>query len=356
MARITDNDSQNLENADATENTGITDTARTSQAPADDTGHVIDAASIFDTTADVASDAGATSGGRRVSARTAHTRRRLIAALVAALVVVAIVVAADLHQRSVSKAAAEGTIVVTVGITGSADEPIWQAVQEELNSENAGITIETKSFEDGTTMNSLTASGELDINAFQHYAYFEDNIAQNNLDLTAIGDTYIMPLNLYSEKYTSPDQFKAGDKVAIPSDLTNSGRALKVLDSAGLIVLDDNTKASPTLLDIASNPSGIEIVPNDAPTIIGLLPDYAGGITNTNHVQDAGWSVDDAIYHEPVDINDAKYKPYINLISTRTADKDNPTYQQVVKAYHSQRVAQAILDTYQNAVEPAFSY
>ncbi|MFR0558513.1 ABC transporter substrate-binding protein [Pseudoscardovia radai] len=352
MARKTDNDSQNLGSTEHTENT---DTTATPQTPADDAGHIIDAASIFDTTADDASDAGATAG-RRVSARTAHTRRRLIAALVAALVVVAIVVAADLHQRSVSKAAAEGTVVVTVGITGSADEPIWQAVQEELNSENAGITIETKSFEDGTTMNSLTASGELDINAFQHYAYFEDNIAQNNLDLTAIGDTYIMPLNLYSEKYTSPDQFKAGDKVAIPSDLTNSGRALKVLDSAGLIVLDDNTKASPTLLDIASNPSGIEIVPNDAPTIIGLLPDYAGGITNTNHVQDAGWSVDDAIYHEPVDIDDAKYKPYINLISTRTADKDNPTYQQVVKAYHSQRVAQAILDTYQNAVEPAFEY
>lgn len=303
----------------------------------------------------IAADVSAGSSAK-VSAKAARVRNKLIAALAAVIVVAAGLVIVERRINATADAAAAGTTVVTVGVTGSADEPIWQAVQEELDSENAGITVQVKSFEDGTTMNTLNATGELDITAFQHYAYFEDNIAQNNLDLTSIGDTYIMPLNLYSEKYTDVSQFKAGDKVAIPSDLTNSGRALKVLDSAGLIKLKDSTKASPTLLDIESNPSGIDIVPNDAPTIIGLLPDYAGGITNTNHVQDAGWSVDDAIYHEPVDINNEEYKPYINLIATRTKDKDNPTYQAVVKAYHTQRVANAIKQTYKNAVEPAFSY
>lgn len=304
-----------------------------------------------------ATDAAGTAGtAAKVSTKATKVRNKLLAAFAAIIIVAAGLVITEHRINAQADAAAAGTTIVTIGITGSADEPIWQAVQEELDSENAGITVQIKSFEDGTTMNTLNATGELDLTAFQHYAYFEDNIAQNNLDLTSIGDTYIMPLNLYSEKYTDVSQFKSGDKVAIPSDLTNSGRALKVLDSAGLIKLKDNTKASPTLLDIASNPSGIEIVSNDAPTIIGLLPDYAGGITNTNHVQDAGWSVDDAIYHEPVDINNEKYKPYINLIATRTKDKDNPTYQAVVKAYHSKHVADAILQTYKNAVQPAFSY
>lgn len=44
------------------------------------------------------------------------------------------------------------------------------------------------------------------------------------------------------------------------------------------------------------------------------------------------------------------------IIATRTKDKDNSTYQAVVKAYHSKHVADAILQTYQNAVQPAFSY
>ena len=44
------------------------------------------------------------------------------------------------------------------------------------------------------------------------------------------------------------------------------------------------------------------------------------------------------------------------IIATRTKDKDDPMYQAVVKAYHSKHVADAILQTYQNAVQPAFSY
>ena len=191
--------------------------------------------------------------------------------------------------------------------------------------------------------------------AFQHYAFLNQEKEQKGYKLTAIGETYISPLNLYSQKYKSVKDFKAGDKIAIPNNATNTGRALKVLDSAGLIKLKDNTKANPTVDDIAENPSGIDIELNDAAAIINLLPDYAGGITNTNFIIDAGMSVDDALYQAPIDSGNKSFKPYINIIVARDDQKDNATYKKIVDAYHTKAVANATKN-YKGAVVPVFKY
>lgn len=209
---------------------------------------------------------------------------------------------------------------------------------------------------DGIYANQAQANGELDLTAFQHYAFLNQEKEQKGYKLTAIGETYISPLNLYSQKYKSVKDFKAGDKIAIPNNATNTGRALKVLDSAGLIKLKDNTKANPTVDDIAENPSGIDIELNDAAAIINLLPDYAGGITNTNFIIDAGMSVDDALYQAPIDSGNKSFKPYINIIVARDDQKDNATYKKIVDAYHTKAVANAITKNYKGAVVPVFKY
>ncbi|KFJ06551.1 MetQ/NlpA family ABC transporter substrate-binding protein [Bifidobacterium tsurumiense] len=282
----------------------------------------------------------------------AKAKNRLIAALVALAVVVAAVVAVVVYRNATKSQ----STVVTIGVVGNSDDEIWKAVQQELDRENAGITVETKPFQDGIYANQALANGETDLNAFQHYAFLNEEKEQKGYAISAIAETYISPLNLYSKKYSSVSDFKAGDKIAIPNNATNTGRALKVLDSAGLITLKDNTKDNPTVDDIAANPSGIEIELNDPASIISLLPDYAGGITNTNFIIDAGMSVDDAVYAPPVDSSNQSFKPYINVIVARDEDKENETYQRVVKAYHTKAVADAITSYYKGAVEPVFSY
>ena len=150
--------------------------------------------------------------------------------------------------------------------------------------------------------------------------------------------------------------FKPGDKIAIPNNVTNTGRALKVLDSAGLIKLKDSTKENPTVDDIAENPSGVDIELNDAAAIINLLPDYAGGITNTNFIIDAGMKTSDAIYQAPIDTKNKSFKPYINVIVARDDQKDDSTYKKIVDAYHTKAVADAINRNYKGAVVPVFKY
>ena len=46
----------------------------------------------------------------------------------------------------------------------------------------------------------------------------------------------------------------------------------------------------------------------------------------------------------------------MNIIVARTADKDNETYQTIVKAFQSQEVAEYILERYSESFIPAFEY
>ncbi|MCH4175690.1 MAG: MetQ/NlpA family ABC transporter substrate-binding protein [Bifidobacterium sp.] len=268
----------------------------------------------------------------------AKAKRTLIIVLAAVAVVIAVIAGFVITQNAQSA----GETVVKVGLVGNSDENVWNAVQKELDKEKANIKLEYKTFQDGIYTNQALSNNELDITAFQHYAFLNQEIKDKGYKFTVIGDTYISPFNLYSDKYTKVSEFKAGDKIAIPNNATNLGRALKVLDSAGLITLKDSSEANPTVDDIAENPSGIEIVPNDAASIINLLPDYAGGITNTNFIIDAGKSPDDAIYAPSIDANSKSFKPYVNVIVANTSQKDNATYKKIVAAYHTDAVAKQI--------------
>ncbi|ETY71081.1 MetQ/NlpA family ABC transporter substrate-binding protein [Bifidobacterium moukalabense] len=276
--------------------------------------------------------------------------------LIVILFVLAVVISGIVGYSVYRNIQNNGGTVVTVGVVGNSDDVIWEAVQKELDNEKSGITIQTKAFQDGIYANQAQANGELDLTAFQHYAFLNQEKEQKGYKLTAIGETYVSPLNLYSKKYKSVKDFKAGDKIAIPNNATNTGRALKVLDSAGLIKLKDNTKANPTVDDIAENPSGIDIELNDAAAIINLLPDYAGGITNTNFIIDAGMSTEDAVYQAPVDANNKSFKPYINIIVARDDQKNNAAYKKIVDAYHTKAVAKAITKNYKGAAVPVFKY
>jgi D-methionine transport system substrate-binding protein len=274
-----------------------------------------------------------------------------------ALIAILVVVAAGIGGFAVyrNSKASEGT-VVTVGVVGNADDAIWKAVQSELDSKDEKIKIQLKPFQDGIYTNQALANKELNITAFQHYAFLNQEVKQKGYKFSVIGESYISPMNLYSSKYKSVDEFKDGDKIAIPNNATNTGRALKVLAGSGLIGLKDPNAESPTIDDVTENKHHVRIELTDAAAIVNLLPDYAGGITNTNFILDAGKSPDDAIYKVTADLNDAANKPYINVIVANSDDKDNPVYRKIVDAYHTKTVADAINANYKGAVIPAFKY
>lgn len=227
--------------------------------------------------------------------------------------------------------------VIKLGVNGSETE-VWTHIKGELAKE--GITLEIVSFGDYTRPNLSLSEGEIDLNSFQHYAFFDKFRAEHNLDLTAIGETVIAPIGLYSNKIKDVSELKSGDKIAIPNDETNGGRALILLQTAGLIKVDPAAKNLPTLKDITENSLGLDIIEVDASTTPRTLDDVAVAAINSGFAVDAGFlPSEDSIFLEP--INESS-KPYINIIAVRTEDKDNPLYKKVVEAYQTKEVEEIL--------------
>ena len=224
-------------------------------------------------------------------------------------------------------------VTVKLGVVGSIYEDLWAPAKEALKAE--GITLEIVQFSDYVTPNNALANGEIDLNAFQHRIYLQSEIDSYGYEIQNIGNTFIIPLNLYSQKVTSVDELQDGDTVAIPDDLTNGGRALKVLEAAGLINLAASAGFNPTVDDIESYNVNIRIEELKANVLPSSLEDVTAAVVNGNYALDFGLKTEEAIYKDTV----LDVEEYWNLIAARSADLEDPdkvaVYEKVVKAFQS---------------------
>lgn len=253
------------------------------------------------------------------------------------------------------EAAASGITVVKVGVVGDYNAQ-WDTVNKLLEKDK--IQVKLVKFSDYATPNRALADGEIDLNAFQHKAFLANDIARNGYKIEAIGDTLITPLRVFNnkEKLKSMKDVKDGDIFAIPSDLTNGGRALKVLESAGLIVCDPVKGYVPTKTDITKYNVKIEIREAESGVLYNILPDVSAALINGGNAYTAGLDpAKDSIYTE--DIN-AATNPNVgqlyNVIVARSKDKDNPAYKKVVDAYHTFDTAKTLMDVYKGAFTPVW--
>ena len=235
-------------------------------------------------------------------------------------------------------------VTIKLGVVGSIYEDLWTPAQEALKSE--GVNLEFVQFSDYVTPNNALANGEIDLNACQHRIYLQSEIESYGYDLQIVGNTFIIPLNLYSQKISSVDELKDGDTVAIPDDLTNGGRALKVLEAAGLINLKDSAGFNPTVDDIESYNVNIKVEELKANVIPSALADVTAAVVNGNYALDFGLKTEEAIYKDTV----LDVEEYWNLIAARTSDLEDPdrvaVFEKVVKAFQSPETETVFNDTY----------
>lgn len=278
-------------------------------------------------------------------------KKNKILALSVALVLSLSACGTSASTQSSSGSSGAGAITeVTVGVVGSNNEQ-WDTVNELLAKDN--IQVKLVEFAEYKLPNAALDSGEIDLNAFQHKAYLEKEIADLGYDISILGDTILAPLSLYSNYITDIEQLKEGDKIAVPSDPTNEGRCFKILESAGVLEVDPAAGYIPEIKDITSNPLNLEFVEVEAANTASLLPDVAAAFVNGAHAVDNGLKLEDAVYTEQVE--PGSDNPYINIIACRTGEENNEVYQKVLAAYQSEESAQAILDIYQGAYIPAWN-
>ncbi len=143
--------------------------------------------------------------------------------------------------------------------------------------------------------------------------------------------------------------------IGIPDDGTNLSRAIKLLETAGLITVDPKAGYAPEIADITDYLYNIEVVPTSANTLASTLDDFAASTINGTFAVPYGLipSKDGLLIENQSGGSD---NPYVNIIVARTEDVDNEIYKTIVDAYHTQLVAQYILEAYNETFFPAFAY
>lgn len=246
-----------------------------------------------------------------------------------------------------SASSGEETKKIKLGVSGS-DTRIWDFIAEKAEKE--GIEIEVVTFSDYVQPNVALAEGDLDANAFQTVAYFDTFIEEHNMDLSPIATTVLAPMGLYSEKVTSAEEIPEGGKIAIPNDASNGGRALLLLEEAGLIKLSEDYDGNLDLNKIVENPKNIKFVEMVSAQTPRALPDVSASVINNGIAVDAGFNpTKDSIYLESETAT-----PYVNIIAVRTEDKDNETLKRIAELYQEDDVADFINEEYKGSMIPTF--
>ncbi len=254
--------------------------------------------------------------------------------------------------ESQTNGGAEGeTTQVKVGIVGEGpSNEQWYHLEEVLLEDN--IELELVVFEDYATPNTALSSGDLDLNAYQHRLFLEEYNADAGDDLVEIAATTFNPLGLYSDTITSVEEIEEGYSVAIPNDPSNGGRALILLQQAGLIQLDEEAGLLPTIDDITDNTMNLDIVEIDAAQTPRAMSDQDFVVINNDHATASGLiPTEDAFFLEQIDENT---DPYVNIIAARSEDSDNEVYQTIVERYQTDEVKEIIEEATKGSSIPAW--
>lgn len=111
-----------------------------------------------------------------------------------------------------------------------------------------GVELDVKVFTDYVQPNIQVDQKRMDANFFQHQPYLDEFNDGRGTNLVTVTGVHVEPFGAYSSKIESLDELKEGAVVAIPPNdpPTNGGRALLLLQKAGLITLKDESKITAT--------------------------------------------------------------------------------------------------------------
>ena len=233
---------------------------------------------------------------------------------------------------------------VKIASVGS-DADIWRHIAESEQAKKAGLKIEVQEINGGVPLNESVADGTVDANAFQSIGYLQGFNEANSNKLVPVGTTYIEPMGLYSKKVKSLNDLPNGAKVALPDNPYNTTRALRLLESAGLIKLSSDFKdGTGTPSDIVENKKNLEFLLIDDTTSVRVLDDTdLIAIGNTIALEGGLNVLKDSLFYEKAD---ASTITSINVIAVKAENADKEEYKKLVDLYHDPEIQKYISDKF----------
>ncbi|GAB2654770.1 MetQ/NlpA family lipoprotein [Vibrio panuliri] len=233
---------------------------------------------------------------------------------------------------------------IKVGVMAGAEEQVAE-VAAKVAKDKFGLEVELITFSDYVTPNAALDDGSIDINAFQHKPYLDQQIVDRGYKLVIAGNTFVYPIAGYSKQVKAVDEIEDGSRIAVPNDPTNLGRSLLLLEQQGLISLRDGVGLLATVRDIVENPKNLTIVELDAAQLPRALDDVTLAVINNTYAA----SVDLTPQRDGIFVED-KESPYVNLIVARENNVNAENVQNFVKAYQSEEVYSAASEIFNGGV------
>ena len=249
-------------------------------------------------------------------------------------------------SASSSNAQSSGSELKTVKIASvGSDADIWRHIAESEQAKKAGLKIEVQEINGGVPLNESVADGTVDANAFQSIGYLQGFNEANSNKLVPVGTTYIEPMGLYSKKIKSLNDLPNGAKVALPDNPYNTTRALRLLESAGLIKLSSDFKDGiGTPSDIVENKKNLEFLLIDDTTSVRVLDDTdLIAIGNTIALEGGLNVLKDSLFYEKADTSTITS---INVIAVKAENADKEEYKKLVDLYHDPEIQKYISDKF----------
>ncbi|EOH98066.1 MetQ/NlpA family ABC transporter substrate-binding protein [Enterococcus pallens] len=243
--------------------------------------------------------------------------------------------------------ASNKTLVVGASPTPHAE--ILEHVKPILAKE--GIDLEVKKFDDYVLPNKSLAEGDLDANYFQHKPFFEKAVSENDYDFADVGAVHIEPMGLYSKKITDIKDLKDGATIISSNSESDWGRVISILEAADLVTVKDGVDIeTATFDDIKDNPKNLKFNHEVNPELLASTYSNDEGdlvAINANFAYGAGLNpIKDSVLLE------SDNSPYVNIVATRSEDKDDERIQKLMEVLHSKDVQDWILEKWDGSVKP----
>lgn len=245
----------------------------------------------------------------------------------------------------------EESNVIVVGGTASPHHAILEQAVPLMEEKGYELVID-ESLNDYNVLNTALQEGAIFANLYQHKPFMDGFNAENGGSLVSIGETHCFILGLYSDKINSIEEIQEGASVVIPNDVSNGGRALLLLEAAGLITLKEDVGLFPDAeLDIVENPLNLQISLLDSAGIPRALEDSDLVVITGNYALEAGYNtLEDSLYYESEENTPLSYNTYGIVIAVDESNQDNEAADALVEVLTGPVVQQYIADTYNGSV------
>ncbi|WP_320048075.1 MetQ/NlpA family ABC transporter substrate-binding protein [uncultured Ilyobacter sp.] len=229
----------------------------------------------------------------------------------------------------------ESKTTLRVGVASNSNSEIFNFIKNNFKDEE--FELEIVHYSDYIQANIDLLEDVIDVNYSQNKDFLNLYNTEHNTNIVSYGDIYFERMGIYSKKYSSIKEFK-NIVIAIPNIESDKVRALKLLETTGLIRLNDEYQ-------ILENPRNIRLLEISPKYLLRVMEQADAIIAKENEIfQRDDDSLENSLYLEEYN------EKYINVLAGKYKSKKKKQIKRLYQLLKSSEVKHMIGKKYKRII------